>query len=123
MVLGLIELALILAVLGALGVVGWTLWTALRGAAGGAALPTRQRAELAAAIAQARWAPAHDEVDGITRVLVRRAYTGLDGRPVVLDERVLETFPAQDPAWEGRFTEAMARARFRCSYLNAEEAP
>jgi hypothetical protein len=36
---------------------------------------------------------------------------------------VLETFPAQDPAWEGRFTEAMSRARFRCSYLNAEEAP
>jgi hypothetical protein len=77
---------------------------------------------LAAAIGQARWAPAHDEVDGTTRVLVRRAYTGLDGRPVVLEERVLETFPAQDPAWEGLFTEAMSKARFRCSYLNAEES-
>ena len=37
-------------------------------------------------------------------------------------ERVLESFPAQDPAWEARFTEAMSAARFRCAYLNAEEA-
>jgi len=123
MVLGLIELALVLAVLGALGVVGWTLWTALRGTGGAATLPARQRAELAAAIARARWVPAHDEVDGVTRVLVRRVCTGLDGRPEVLDERVLETFPAQDPAWEARFTESMSAARFRCDYLNAEEAP
>jgi hypothetical protein len=36
---------------------------------------------------------------------------------------VLETFPAQDPAWEARFTEAMSKARFRCSYLNTEEGP
>ena len=66
--------------------------------------------------------PGHDEVDGVTRVLVRRIYTGLDGRPAVLEERVLETFSAQDPAWEARFTEAMSAARFRCAYLNAEEA-
>ena len=43
--------------------------------------------------------------------------------PVVLEERVLQTFPADDPAWEARFTEGMAAARFRCSYLNAEESP
>ena len=121
MVLGLIELALILAVLGVFVVVGRALWVALqRGAAG--ELPSQQRAELAAAITQARWVPGHDEVDGTTRVLVRRAYTGLDGRPAVLEERVLETFPSQDPAWEARFTEAMSTARFRCAYLNAEEA-
>jgi hypothetical protein len=62
-------------------------------------------------------------VDGVTRVLLRRTYTGLDGLPVVLEERVLETFPAADPAWEPRFTESMSRARLRCSYLNAEEQP
>jgi hypothetical protein len=121
MLLGLIELALILAVLAALGTVGWALWNALRAGAPGA-LPSRQRAELAAAIEQARWVPAHDEVDGATRVLVRRTYIGLEGRPEVLDERVLETFPAKDPAWEARFTEAMAAARYRCTYLNAEES-
>lgn len=121
MVLGLIELALIFAVVASLLLVGRALWTALRQSAPGP-LPTRQRAELAAAIAQARWAPGHDEVAGETRILVRRTYTGLDGRPEVLDERVLETFSAQDPAWEARFTEAMAAARFRCAYLNAEEA-
>jgi len=109
-------------VLGLFVVAGWAIWGALRRASGGPpALPARERAELAAAIARARWAPAHDEVDGLTRVLVRRAYTGLDGRPVVLEERVLVTFPAGDPAWEARFTEAMATARFRCSYLNTEE--
>jgi hypothetical protein len=121
MLLGLIELALILAVLGLFVVVGRALWNSLqRGSA--ELLPSRQRAELAAAIARARWVPGHDEVDGTTRVLVRRTYTGLDGRPVVLEERVLETFPARDPAWEARFTEAMSAARFRCAYLNAEEA-
>jgi hypothetical protein len=123
-VIGLLEFALIVIVLGVLVGAGWAIWTALRRTSGGpAALPARERAELAAAIERARWTPAHDEVDGSTRVLVRRAYTGLDGRPVVLDERVLETFPAQDPAWEARFTEAMSKARFRCSYLNTEEGP
>jgi hypothetical protein len=123
-VIGLVEFVLVALLLGLFVLAGWAIWTALRGASRGAgALPARERAELAAAIAQARWAPAHDEVDGSTRVLVRRAYTGLDGRPVVLEERVLETFPAQDPAWEARFTEAMSKARFRCSYLNTEEGP
>ena len=64
--------------------------------------PPRERAALAAAIARARWVPGHDEVDGTTRVLVRRAYTGLDGQPVVLEERVMETFRGDDPAWEAR---------------------
>jgi hypothetical protein len=123
MVVGLVELALIVAVLGLLVFGVAAFWRTLQGESGGPPrLPNRARAELAAAIAQARWAPAHDEVDGSTRVLVRRSYTGLDGRPVVLDERVIETFPVQDPAWEVTFTEAMARARFRCSYLNTEEA-
>jgi hypothetical protein len=81
----------------------------------------RRRTELAEAVARARWVPAHDEVDGETRVLLRRCYTGLDGLPAVLEERVFQTFPATDPAWEVRFTEAMANARFRCGYLNTEE--
>ncbi len=121
MVLALVELVLILVVLGLFVTVGWALWTALQRGNGGP-LPSRQRAELAAAISQARWVPGHDEVEGTTRVLVRRTYTGLDGMPVVLEERVLQSFPAQDLAWEARFTEAMAAARFRCDYLNAEES-
>ncbi|WP_324275987.1 hypothetical protein [Blastococcus brunescens] len=118
MVLVVLELVVILALVAALV---WALRNAQRPATT-AALPSRQRAELAAAIERARWLPAHDELDGATRVMVRRTYIGLDGRPEVLDERVLETFPAQDPAWEARFTEAMAAARYRCTYLNAEEA-
>ena len=123
MVLGLLELVVVLGVLAVLVLGGSALWRALQSEASGPArLPSRQRAELAAAIARARWVPAHDEVDGSTRVLLRRTYTGLDGHPVVLEERVLESFSAQDPAWEAAFTEAMARARFRCSYLNTEES-
>ncbi len=119
-----IELVLFGLLLALLALGGWAAWTALRSPEPGAAraLPARQRAEIAAAVAQARWVPGHDEVDGVTRVLVRRAYTGLDGLRAVLDERVLESFPADDPAWEARFTEAMSAARFRCAYLNAEEA-
>ena len=60
-------------------------------------------------------------LDGATRVLVRKSYTGLDGRPEVLEERVIVTFPATDPEWEVRFIEGMGQARFRCTYLNAEE--
>jgi len=120
-VVGLIELALVGLVLALLATGVWAAWIALSRAPG-RPLPGRQRAELAAAVAQARWVPGHDEVDGTTRVLLRRTYTGLDGLPAVLEERVLETFPARDPAWEARFTEAMSNARFRCSYLNTEES-
>ena len=118
-----LELALFLAVLGLLVVVGLFLWRALLGADDRGRLPGRDRAALAAAIGAARWVPGHDEVDDVTRVLLRRTYTGLDGHPAVLEERVLETFPAHDAAWEAMFTEAMSRARFRCAYLNAEESP
>ena len=120
MVVLLAELTLLVLVTGLL-VYALGVWSARP--AGQARLPARRRAELAAAVGQARWCPAHDEVDGVTRVLLRRSYTGLDGLPVVLEERVLETFPAADPAWETLFTESMSRARFRCSYLNAEERP
>jgi hypothetical protein len=106
MVFALAQLAVVALVVGLLVVGGWVFWNALRSDAsasvGRGVLPPRARAELAGAIAQARWQPAHDEVDGVTRVL--------------------ETFPAADPAWEARFTEAMAKARYRCAYLNAEES-
>src|SRR3954471_4080480 len=116
------ELLVLAISVGLVVLLGWGVWTAVRGGSRGAGvLPSRERAEIAAAIAQARWVPGHDEVDGATRVLVRRAYTGLDGHPVVLEERVIESFPADDAAWEALFTEAMSKARFRCSYLNAEE--
>jgi hypothetical protein len=40
----------------------------------------------------------------------------------VLEERAFESFPSDDPAWEARFTEGMANARYRCTYLNAEDS-
>ena len=125
--MALVELLVVLVLVALLGLGAWAAWQALRGSrpaltASGGRVAERDREWVARAIAGARWSPAHDERDGQTRVLVRRAYTGLDGHPVVLEDRVLETFPAADPAWEALFTEAMARARFRCRYLNAEDA-
>jgi hypothetical protein len=122
-VFGLAELFGILLALGVVALLVWGLTSTLRriGAGGPPRLPARDRELVAAAIARARWVPGHDEVDGRTRVLVRRTCTGLDGRPEVLEERVMETFSAQDPSWEALFTEAMSRARFRCTYLNGEE--
>ena len=120
----LLELVVLLALAGlllyALGV--WSARPAVPPVAGRPRLSGRERARVADAVARARWAPAHDEVDGETRVLLRRSYPGPDGLPVVLEERVYTAFPATDPAWESRFTEAMSAARFRCSYLNAEES-
>ena|SRR6478672_10435319 len=123
MLIGVGELVIMVVLLGLLVLGGWYVWTALQNTQPAGRLSARDRAELATAIERARWSPAHDETDGVTRVLVRRSYTGLDGRPVVLEDRVLETFPATDPAWEGLFTEAMSKARFRCQYLNTEELP
>ncbi|GAB3299459.1 hypothetical protein GCM10027451_00850 [Geodermatophilus aquaeductus] len=71
--------------------------------------------------APAHWTPAHAEVDGETRVLLRHWRPGADGSQVVLEDRLFAAFSADDPAWEARFTEAMSGARFRCSYLEAEE--
>lgn len=125
MLIGAGELVVFLVLLVLVCTGGWRLWVSLRRNAvgsGAAVLPARERDRLAEAIARARWVAAHDEVDRQTRILLRRTYTGLDGRPVVLEERVLETFPSADPAWEARFTEGMARGRFRCAYLNEEES-
>ena len=118
-----IAAVLVVAALAALIVLVARAWTPspVTGRQGGQ-LPGRQREEVAEAITGATWAAAHDEVDGVTRVLLRRSCTGPDGWPIVLEDRVFETVPADDPAWEVRFTEAMAAARFRCDYLNREES-
>jgi hypothetical protein len=116
-------LLLLVAALAALAVlVGRATTPALPSGRRGIRLPARRRAEMARSLETARWAATHDEQDGITRVLLRRACTGPDGWPLVLEERVFATIPASDPDWEPRFTEAMALARFRCDYLNTEEA-
>ncbi|WP_369131692.1 hypothetical protein [Modestobacter sp. I12A-02662] len=120
---GLLAALLVVALLAGLAV--WALSELRSPALGGVParrISARDREFRQRSIAAARWTTAHDEVDGVTRVLLRRSCTGLDGRPEVLEERVFTSFPAQDPLWEGRFTEAMAGARFRCQYLNAEDA-
>ncbi len=122
---GVLAALVLIAILAVLGRWAWLVLLQAPGGGGAVAaghrLPVRDRVWQQQAIAAARWTTAHDEVDGVTRVLLQRTCTGLDGRPEVLEQRVFETFPAQDPLWEARFTEAMSNARFRCRYLNAEE--
>jgi hypothetical protein len=117
---GLLVLVLALAALAVL--VGRATTPVLPTGRRGVRLPARQRAEVARSLETARWAAAHDEQDGVTRVLLRRSCTGPDGWPLIIEERVFATIPASDPDWEPRFTEVMAQARFRCDYLNTEEA-
>jgi hypothetical protein len=112
---------LVLLLLAGLLLYGLGVWSAPPAVPVGVRPPARRRQRRSGAVL-ARWVPAHDEVDGQTRVLLRRAYVGPDGLPVVLEDRVYTAFASDDPAWEARFTEAMSAARFRCSYLNAEES-
>ena len=76
MVLAVAELLLLVLLAGlllyALGV--WSTRPALRTGSGSTRLPARARAEVAAPVGQARWTAAHDEVDGVTRILLRRSY-------------------------------------------------
>ena len=114
-------LAAVLLLLLLAGIVAWAVSVPRHRSAAGRLLPARERVWRERAVTAARWSAGHDEVDGVTRVLLRRSCPGPDGHPQVLEERVFDTFPAHDPMWEARFTEAMAGARFRCSYLNTEE--
>jgi len=124
MVVALAELLVLLLLVGlllyALGI--WSARPATPAGPRPARLSGRRRPAPGDVGVRARWAPAHDEVDGQTRVLLRRSHVGPDGLPIVLEDRVYATFPSADPAWEARFIEAMSGARFRCSFLNAEES-
>jgi hypothetical protein len=75
------------------------------------------------ALANATWRPSHYERDGITHVVVVKSATLRSGERRVLDQREFKAFPADDPYWEGLFAEAMAEARVRVDYLNAEDRP
>jgi hypothetical protein len=123
MVVALVELLFLVLVVGLLlyGLGVWSVRPTVSTGPGPGRSSIR-RAQVAGSAATARWTPAHDEVAGETRVLLRRSYVGPDGLPVVLEDRVYTAFSATDPAWESLFTEAMSGARFRCSYLNAEES-
>ena len=72
----------------------------------------------AAAEAGAQWSDAHDTVDGVTRVLVRRTARLPSGEERVLAESVIEEVPDGDPDWHGRFDAARARAYDRAIDLN-----
>jgi hypothetical protein len=109
----------LLALLVVVAAVGFVVWSAREALTAG-----RRRlagAAHAKALATARWVPAHDEIDGRTRILLQRAATSRDGSRDVLEQRVFRDFPADDELWQARFTEAMSEARFRCEVLNSED--
>jgi hypothetical protein len=65
-----------------------------------------------------RWRTAHYEVDGATRVVVQRV---VPEDATLLDEHLVATVPVDDPDYDARFLEAMARARQRVALFEAEE--
>jgi hypothetical protein len=75
----------------------------------------------ALAVANAVWRASHYELDGITHVVVVKAAILSSGEQRVVDRREFRSFPSDDPFWEGRFADAMAEARVRVDYLNAED--
>ncbi len=88
--------------------VAWRIYTA-----------ARQRALPAdpVALSGAVWEPAHYGTGrGVTRVVVR---LGRPGGP--MDERTIAEIPDDDPEWDARFTDAMAKARERAAVLNVED--
>lgn len=79
-------------------------------------------AQRARELEQARWKAAHYELDGVTHVVVQKTVPGVTGDPEVVDRREVRTVHPDDPHWEATFTDAMADARVRAEYLNAEES-
>jgi hypothetical protein len=69
-------------------------------------------------MAGARWQVTHYESSGATRVVLRKVLA--DGASVV-DEHVIASVPVDDPDYDSRFLEAMARARARLSLFESEE--
>ena len=109
----------LLVVLVVAGAVWAAVWAIQSGRVSGRSQQSERRA--AAAIADAVWQPSHYEQDGVTHVVVRKAATLPNGEQRVLDQREFTTFRSDDPMWEGLFADAMAGARVRVDYLNAEE--
>jgi hypothetical protein len=66
----------------------------------------------------ARWQVTHYEVNGATRVVLRKVLP--DGATVV-DEHVVASLPVDDPDYDSRFLEAMAQARQRLALFESEE--
>lgn len=65
-----------------------------------------------------RWRVTHYDSRGHTRVVLQRVSPS-GGK--VLDEHVVETIPADDPAYQERFLTAMATARERQALFEATE--
>ena len=71
-----------------------------------------------APVATGVWQAAHYGAPGSTRVVVRKV---VPGTGAVLDERRIDVIADEDPDWDARFLDAMARARDRAALLQSEE--
>jgi hypothetical protein len=99
---------------------GWVIvWMVRTGAASMRAERVSKRDRKA--ITNALWRPSHYERDGITHVVVVKAAVLGSGEQRVLDQREFKAFRSDDPFWEALFADAMAEARVRVDYLNAED--
>jgi pyridoxamine 5'-phosphate oxidase family protein len=70
------------------------------------------------AVTGGRWRAAHYARGNSTYVVVRKV---LPDRATVIDEHIVETLAENDPDYDARFLEAMARARQRAALYESEE--
>jgi len=94
-----------------LGVVGIFVYGTIR-------LLTRPQHEPRPVTDAGRWRIAHHDVDGVTRVVLRKVSSSGAG---VLDEHLVATVHVDDPEYDAKFLTAMAAARERQALFEAEE--
>lgn len=68
--------------------------------------------------AHGRWRTAHYEVDGATRIVVQKVQAD---DASVIDEHLVATLAVDDPEYDAKFLDAMARARQRLALFEAED--
>jgi hypothetical protein len=91
-------------------------FTAVTGASRRAVTGSGQRAR--EVTAGANWQAAHYGEAAMTRIVVRKV---VPGTGMVLDEHLIDSIRDDDPDWDARFLDAMARARARAALLQSEE--
>jgi hypothetical protein len=115
-----LEAVVVVAVLGLLvyGTIMLLSGTRASGTGASGTGPSGTRGSGAQAVGRGTWRVTHYEASGATRVVVQKVAP--DGVRLI-EEHLVDTIGADDPAYEDRFLTAMATARQRQALFEAED--